>query len=58
MMYGIRTYTNQSYLLNHVDRSATHAVSVIIQVNKNNNNKNNKIYLFLYIILLMIVNDC
>ena len=34
MMYGIHTYTNQSYLLNHVDRSATHAVSVIIQVKK------------------------
>jgi len=33
-LYGIRVYTNNSYLLNHVDRSATHAVSAIIQVDQ------------------------
>jgi len=33
-LYGIRVYTNNTYLLNHVDRSATHAVSAIIQVDQ------------------------
>jgi len=33
-LYGIRIYKNNSYLLNHVDRSATHAISVIIQVDQ------------------------
>eukprot|EP00009_Paramoeba_aestuarina_P007071 CAMPEP_0201522686 /NCGR_PEP_ID=MMETSP0161_2-20130828/18494_1 /ASSEMBLY_ACC=CAM_ASM_000251 /TAXON_ID=180227 /ORGANISM="Neoparamoeba aestuarina, Strain SoJaBio B1-5/56/2" /LENGTH=327 /DNA_ID=CAMNT_0047921603 /DNA_START=156 /DNA_END=1139 /DNA_ORIENTATION=- len=33
-LYGIRMYTNHSILLNHVDRSATHAVSAIIQVDQ------------------------
>ena len=33
-LYGIRVYTNNSVLLNHVDRSATHAVSAIIQVDQ------------------------
>jgi len=31
-LYGIRIYKNTSILLNHVDRSATHAVSCIINV--------------------------
>uniref|UniRef100_A0A7S4UF91 Prolyl 4-hydroxylase alpha subunit domain-containing protein n=1 Tax=Paramoeba aestuarina TaxID=180227 RepID=A0A7S4UF91_9EUKA len=33
-LYGIRMYVNNSYLLNHVDRSATHAVSAIIQIDQ------------------------
>eukprot|EP00008_Paramoeba_atlantica_P007375 CAMPEP_0201475964 /NCGR_PEP_ID=MMETSP0151_2-20130828/1260_1 /ASSEMBLY_ACC=CAM_ASM_000257 /TAXON_ID=200890 /ORGANISM="Paramoeba atlantica, Strain 621/1 / CCAP 1560/9" /LENGTH=275 /DNA_ID=CAMNT_0047856185 /DNA_START=296 /DNA_END=1120 /DNA_ORIENTATION=+ len=33
-LYGIRVYKNNSYLLNHVDRSATHAVSAIIQIDQ------------------------
>eukprot|EP00008_Paramoeba_atlantica_P010164 CAMPEP_0201488686 /NCGR_PEP_ID=MMETSP0151_2-20130828/19322_1 /ASSEMBLY_ACC=CAM_ASM_000257 /TAXON_ID=200890 /ORGANISM="Paramoeba atlantica, Strain 621/1 / CCAP 1560/9" /LENGTH=358 /DNA_ID=CAMNT_0047874037 /DNA_START=31 /DNA_END=1107 /DNA_ORIENTATION=+ len=33
-LYGVRIYKNNSYLLNHVDRSATHAVSAIIQVDQ------------------------
>eukprot|EP00211_Chloroparvula_japonica_P007761 CAMPEP_0119151396 /NCGR_PEP_ID=MMETSP1310-20130426/46261_1 /TAXON_ID=464262 /ORGANISM="Genus nov. species nov., Strain RCC2339" /LENGTH=337 /DNA_ID=CAMNT_0007143665 /DNA_START=63 /DNA_END=1073 /DNA_ORIENTATION=- len=32
--YGIRVYTNNSWLENHVDRSATHAISAIIQVDQ------------------------
>lgn len=32
--YGIRVYTNTSWLANHVDTRATHAVSVIMQVDQ------------------------
>ncbi|CAM9805187.1 unnamed protein product, partial [Hapterophycus canaliculatus] len=33
--YGVRVYTNTSWLANHVDTKATHAVSVIMQVDQN-----------------------
>jgi hypothetical protein len=39
MTYGIRIYVNNSYLLNHVDRSATHAVSAILQVEEKINHR-------------------
>ena len=32
--YGVRVYTNTSWLANHVDTKATHAVSVIMQVDQ------------------------
>lgn len=32
--YGVRVYTNTSWLANHVDTRATHAVSVIMQVDQ------------------------
>jgi hypothetical protein len=32
--YGIRVYTNNSVLLNHVDRGVTHAISAIIQIDQ------------------------
>lgn len=32
--YGIRVYTNTSWLANHVDTRSTHAVSVIMQVDQ------------------------
>lgn len=32
--YGIRVYTNTSWLANHVDTRATHAVSLIMQVDQ------------------------
>lgn len=32
--YGVRVYTNTSWLSNHVDIKATHAVSVIMNVDQ------------------------
>lgn len=32
--YGVRVYTNTSWLANHVDTRSTHAVSVIMQIDQ------------------------
>lgn len=32
--YGVRVYTNTSWLANHVDTRNTHAVSVIMQIDQ------------------------
>lgn len=38
--YGVRVYTNTSWLANHVDTKATHAVSVIMQVDQVSDKRN------------------
>lgn len=40
--YGVRVYTNTSWLANHVDTKATHAVSVIMQVDQVSEKETNK----------------